>query len=399
LNKIDSLLKTLCPNGVPFVKLGELEDQNVVKLGRGDVISKIDLNANPGSFPVYSSSAASNGLFGRFGKFMFDDERITWSIDGGGKFFYREPHKYSVTNVCGWLSVLDKEQVNTRYLYFALISIWGGRTYNYTVKAHPSVIREDYLVPLPPLEIQIEVVRILDKFTDLEADLVAELEARKTQFEYIRTELIRDCIEKYPSVPIGSMISHLRTGLNPRQNFVLNPPGAKCSYITVRELDGFGIRTTDKTDKVDEHGFAAIQNRSKLQAGDVLFSATGTIGRTALVENTPTDWGIKEGVYAITTDSAKLHPRFLIYLFGHSTIYDEIIARSEGSTVRSISMASLKALMIPAPQIAVQKSIVDKLDVTYELAFGLLPKEIAARKQQYEYYRGKLLTFKELENA
>jgi type I restriction enzyme S subunit len=289
-------------------------------------------------------------------------------------------------------------RVNPAFLvyFFRTFSIVGDGT---IVKGITNATLEKVKVPLPPLEVQNEIVRILDTFTELGAELASELEARKTQFEYIRTELIRDCIEKYPSAPIGSMISHLRTGLNPRQNFVLNPPGAKCSYITVRELDGFGIRTTDKTDKVDEHGFAAIQNRSKLQAGDVLFSATGTIGRTALVENTPSDWGIKEGVYAITTDSAKLHPRFLIYLFGHSTIYDEIIARSEGSTVRSISMASLKALMIPAPPLAVQKSIVDKLDVTYELTFGLLPKEIAARKQQYEYYRGKLLTFKELENA
>ncbi|NDB86274.1 MAG: restriction endonuclease subunit S, partial [Alphaproteobacteria bacterium] len=61
-------------------------------MGRGDVISKPDLIDNPGNFPVYSSSALNNGLFGSYGKYMFDDSRITWSIDGGGKFFFRDKH-------------------------------------------------------------------------------------------------------------------------------------------------------------------------------------------------------------------------------------------------------------------------------------------------------------------
>ena len=82
--------------------LGELENLNIIKLGRGNVISKNDIRNNPGKYPIYSSSAINNGKMGEYGGYMFDDERITWSIDGGGKFFYRNNHKYSVTNVSGW---------------------------------------------------------------------------------------------------------------------------------------------------------------------------------------------------------------------------------------------------------------------------------------------------------
>jgi len=75
------------------VESGEIE------LGRGDVISKKEMRQTPGTYPVYSSSVTGNGKIGEYGKFMFDEEMITWSVDGGGNFFYRPPHKFSVTNI------------------------------------------------------------------------------------------------------------------------------------------------------------------------------------------------------------------------------------------------------------------------------------------------------------
>jgi len=65
----------------------ELEKKGAVTLGRGKVISKIDIQQNPGGYPVYSSSIKRGGLFGKYGDYMFDEEMITWSIDGGGIFF------------------------------------------------------------------------------------------------------------------------------------------------------------------------------------------------------------------------------------------------------------------------------------------------------------------------
>lgn len=133
--------------------LSELEDDDKIILGRGQVISKEEISDNKGEFPVYSSSASNDGIIGLYSKYMFNDERITWSIDGGGKFFYRKPHKYSVTNVCGWLKVISKD-ILTEYLYYALSNEWSDKVYDYVHKAHPSVIRKEYRVLIPDISIQ-----------------------------------------------------------------------------------------------------------------------------------------------------------------------------------------------------------------------------------------------------
>jgi type I restriction enzyme S subunit len=151
------------PKPWPTKKLGELEDEGIIKLGRGKVISKRDLAENPGNYPVYSASKLNQGEFGKYEKYMFDEELITWSIDGGGNFFYRPKHKFSVTNICGWLRILKPEILDYKYLYFALDSIHKKLYFDYIFKAHPSVIREKYEIPLPPLHIQKQIVSKIDE--------------------------------------------------------------------------------------------------------------------------------------------------------------------------------------------------------------------------------------------
>lgn len=195
---------------------------------------------------------------------------------------------------------------------------------------------------------------------------------------------------------LEDVITSLRTGLNPRQNFKLNPPDAENYYVTVRELGGFDIRVSEKTDRVDDAGLALIQNRSKLRVGDVLFSGTGTIGRTALVVTAPENWNIKEGVYAITPNSTSMHARFLIHLLHSSSVRAQILAQADGSTVSSIPMASLRRVRIPVPPIEVQREIVKILDTFTELE-AELEAELVARRRQYQFYRDQLLTFTERE--
>lgn len=175
------------------VSLGELEKSGAVKLGRGKVISKITIEATPGDYPVYSSSGAGIGEFGRYGEYMFDDERITWSVDGGGRFFYRAPHRYSVTNVSGWMQV-DTSRFLVRYLYYVLTALWSRETFDYTRKAHPSVIRELYMIAEPSLEVQRNLVQSLDNFdalvNDISIGLPAEIAARRKQYEHYRDRLL-----------------------------------------------------------------------------------------------------------------------------------------------------------------------------------------------------------------
>ena len=191
---------------------------------------------------------------------------------------------------------------------------------------------------------------------------------------------------------IGSVIHALRTGLNPRKNFRLNTPNAKGYYATVRELAGKSVIFTDKTDRVDQEALTIINNRSKLKIGDILFSGTGTIGRTALIESPPNNWNIKEGIYAITPNQEVITSKFLLYFLRSSFMLNQLSMRSTGSTVSNIPMAQLKIIKIPIPPLPVQQEIVDILDSFTKLE-AELEAELEARQKQYAYYRNSLLSF------
>ena len=207
------------------------------------------------------------------------------------------------------------------------------------------------------------------------------------------TELLDElCPDGVEYRPFSEVIERLRTGLNPRKNFILNSPGSKNYYITVRELGGFNIETTEKTDLVNDAGLQLIQNRSGLRTGDVLFSGTGTIGRTALVSTEPKDWNIKEGVYALTPDHSILDSRFLVYALNSSRFQNAVHARAAGGTVKSISMKNLSALTLPVPPLEVQQEIARVLDAFTDLEQSLV-WELELRKKQYGFHRDELLSF------
>jgi type I restriction enzyme S subunit len=165
--------------------------------------------------------------------------------------------------------------------------------------------------------------------------------------------------------PFSDVIECLRTGLNPRVHFKLNTEDAQGYYITVRELKGFTFEVDSKTDRINETAIKRINERSNLKIGDVLFSGTGTIGRTAIVEEEPTWWNIKEGVYAITPRKDKLNSKYLIYLFKSNNILKSIYSKASGATIRSIPMKELNKIIIPIPPLSEQKEIVEYLDSSF----------------------------------
>lgn len=97
--------------------LSELVDEGVVLLTRGKIISKKDIAACPGNYPVYSSAKEGDGRFGEYGRYMFDEELITWSVDGGGRLFHRPKHRFTVTNVSGVLRILQPSELDYKYLH------------------------------------------------------------------------------------------------------------------------------------------------------------------------------------------------------------------------------------------------------------------------------------------
>jgi type I restriction enzyme S subunit len=169
--------------------VADLERQGLLKLGRGDVISKKDIDATPGDCPIYSSSVKNEGEFGRYGRFMFDEELITWSVDGGGDFFYRTKHQFSVTNVCGYMRA-DSNRLNYRYLAAQLQFEHGKKNFDYQSKAHPSVVRAEYLVPVPPLAEQAAIAIVL---SDMDVDLAA-YEARLAKTRALKQGMMQELL-------------------------------------------------------------------------------------------------------------------------------------------------------------------------------------------------------------
>jgi type I restriction enzyme S subunit len=143
------------------MKMGELEEQRSLELGRGSIISSVDIGNCPGTYPIYSSSAKGDGEFGRYGKYMFEEELITWSVDGGGRPFYRSLHRFSVTNVCGYLRITRQDQWDYRFVYSLMAFQHAAIRFDYQMKAHPSVIRDLYLFPRPGLSEQRRIVAVL----------------------------------------------------------------------------------------------------------------------------------------------------------------------------------------------------------------------------------------------
>lgn len=186
MSKVDELIRELCPEGVPSKSVS-----SICNVSRGRVMSKDYLRENAGDYPVYSSQTASNGVFGKINTYDYDGEYITWTTDGAnaGSIFYRTG-KFSITNVCGLLKVSTKD-VNSKYLTYILGTV--AKKYVSSGMGNPKLmsnVMSAIKVPIPPLEVQTEIVNILDKFTQLEAELSAELSARRKQYEYYRNQLL-----------------------------------------------------------------------------------------------------------------------------------------------------------------------------------------------------------------
>ena len=128
-------------------------------------------------------------------------------------------------------------------------------------------------------------------------------------------ELIeRLCPDGVEYKKLGEVIISLKTGLNPRKNFVLNEPGSNRPYITGKDIFNNRINVSDKTDLITDDALKLINKRACLENGLLLFASTGTgtVGRMAIIENYKNDWAMSETLYAIKTKE-QLLPKFLMY--------------------------------------------------------------------------------------
>lgn len=181
----------------------------------------------------------------------------------------------------------------------------------------------------------------------------------------------------------------INIGINPRKFFKLNPADSTGFYVTVRELNGLkGVKEYEKTDKINDEAIQIINNRANIEKGDILFSNTGTVGKLALVNETPTNWGVNEGIYIIKPIEEKILSKYLYYYLDSSHAYKDYSSKFTGSTLKHVTQKALASLIVAVPPLEVQCKIVHILD-DFTLLSAELSAELKARQNQYNYYRDK----------
>ena len=143
-------------------------------------------------------------------------------------------------------------------------------------------------------------------------------------------------------------IERVATGLNPRDNFILNT-GGENYYVTIKNFEHGHLHLDDKCDKIDDEALAMIQARSDLQKDDILFTSIGRIGDCYLIENTPENWNINESVFTIRPDKNIVVPEYLYQTIHSDAVLSNILNDITGSTFKSIKIGDLKKTIIPAP--------------------------------------------------
>lgn len=361
--------------------------------------------------------------------FEYDEAAIITAGDGVGvgKVYHYIEGKYALHQRAYRIHINTPEVVPKYYFHYMkakFLPYIQKTMFQGSVASIRRPMLNAFPVPVPSLDVQNRIVNVLDNFekicSDLNIGLPAEIEARQKQYEYYRDKLLtfvetgntilsraeqsRALIKLVQYVygcvwlELGDVIVSLNTGLNPRKFFKLNTEDATNYYITIREMKDGKIVPSEKTDRMNDEARKLCNNRSNLEVGDVLFSGTGTIGETAVIEKEPSNWNIKEGVYAIKPNQTMIQPMYLRYILITDFIKKEYMKKAAGGTVQSVPMGELKKIRIPVPSLQEQSRIVEVLKKLDDLCNGLtngLPAEIEARQKQYEYYRDKLLSFKE----
>lgn len=145
-------------------------------------------------------------------------------------------------------------------------------------------------------------------------------------------------------VPFGTILSRCSTGLNPRKNFVLGH--GNCFYVAIKNMTGTNVLLDSKCAKIDFDAIAKISARSHLSKGDVLFSGIGTIGRSYLCYETPSNWNISESVFCFSPNEL-VSSEYLYELVTSSEFVSFANSNASGAAQKGIRMSDLKSHLVP----------------------------------------------------
>ena len=362
MSKLDDLIKELCPDGVEYKELKEVlvikNGSDYKKYGKGDV-------------PVYGSG----GIMTYIDKYVYEKPTVLIPRKGSlDKLYYLETPFWNVDTI--YYTIINTNVALPKYVYHCLLrehleklNTAGG------VPSLTQTVLNRVKIPVPPPEIQREIVHILDNFTALTAELTAELTARKQQYEYYRDSLLSFGENQVEWVKIESICS-IQRGRVMSKEYIAENKGSYPVYSSQTENNG----ELGSISSFDFDGEYLTWTTDGANAGTVFyrdgkFSVTNVCG---ILEVKPDVLLTKYLYYALSIEASK----YVNNGMGNPKLMSNVMAR----------------IKIPFPSLKKQQEIVTILDqfneLTNDIIFGL-PAEISARQQQYEYYRDKLLTFKE----
>ncbi|GAA7279992.1 restriction endonuclease subunit S [Helicobacter pylori] len=408
MHKIERLLQTLAPKGVEFRKLGEVCDfqkgksitKKAVTLGKVPVISG-------GRQPAYYHNEANRS-----------GETIAISSSGvyAGYVSYWDIPVFLADS----FSVSPKQKtLMPKYLFHYLTTQQDAIHATKSTGGIPHVYSKDlqnFLIPIPPLEIQQEIVKILDAFTELNT----ELKARKKQYQYYQNMLLdfddinsnhqdaKMSAKTYPKrlktllqtlAPKGVEFRKIKDIATFRRGSFPQPYTEPKWYGGDNSMPFIQVIDFADTMQLNEKSKQSISKLAQPKSvfvpkGTIIVTLQGTIGKVAITQY---DAYVDRTIAIFTSYLVNINKKFFAYTLHQKFEIEKEYAR--GSTLKTITKEEFSDFLIPIPPLEVQQEIVKILDqfsiLTTDLLAGI-PAEIKARKKQYEYYREKLLTFKPL---
>lgn len=374
MNKIEELIKQHCPNGVKFEPL-----EKIANVDTGEQLNK-NLLYDSGLYPVMNGGIYPSGRYNRY-----NTEKDNIAISQGGasagyvnwmkECFWAGAHCYTVQ--------LTTDKVLKKYVYYILKNNQEDFMKSQQGAGIPSLNRKKLnklSIPVPPMPVQEEIVRVLDAFTALEAELEAELEARKRQYEYYRNKLLTfdentTGGRRIKFVQLGDACDIYTGGEVPEDCVKGSFPDSTHLYpVYGNGKDIYGYSSTYRIDKD-----AVCISSIGANTGAVFFykkNFTPIIRLKVLVPR-----------------NNNINTRYLYHIATTLTF----VSKNNGG-IPNMNANDVRRHIIPIPPLEEQERIVailDKFDsLVNDISEGL-PAELNARRQQYEYYRNKLLTFEE----
>ena len=390
---IDELLQG---HEVEWKKLGEVCE---IKTGKG--VTKKEAKPD-GLYPIISGGKSPMDFIDTYNR---QANTVTVSRVGANAGFVNYIKEcFYLNDKC--FSVIPKSNFSilSSFLYYALKVQEGHLSALQSGGGVPTINTTklgSILIPLPPLSVQEEIVRILDKFTTLEAELEAELEGRKRQYEYYRNQLLSFDIlnrgeQRFGNVSImalGEVGEFIRGKRFVKTDIITQG----CPCIHYGEMYTYYGIWANKSKSFISQTLVNKKNLRQALTNDVIIVGAGEtvedlgIG-TAWLSQTPVV--IHDACFIFRSN---LNPKYVAYFTRTNNFHDQLRRHVSSGKISAVNAKGLAKIQIPIPPLSEQQrivSILDKFDtLTTSISEGL-PKEIELRRKQYEYYRDRLLSFR-----